>query len=116
MQDKDERKVDAQITGRTEGPFGYDDADVDLRDEANKHRKIEENSANGLDSVQVRGGQDGHNIRGVGNTDMNSEHVLLRGATSWVKEYSGHGVGESQTQVDKDISETGTDLENQPPY
>lgn len=177
MQDKDERKIDAQITGRTEGPFGSDDTDVDLRDKDNKHRKIEENSANGLDSVQVRGGQDGRNIRGVGNTDMDSKYGLLRRGDqdsstmevpeealnqaaasasgtstglvevttsgpdddapankvvvpnaqkaaeefdgeeiSWHKEYSGHGVGESQAQVDKDIAETGTDLENQPPY
>jgi hypothetical protein len=116
MQDKDERKVNAQIRGRTEGPFGSDDTDVDLRDKDNKHRKVVANSANGLDSVQVRSGQDGYNIRGVDNTDMDSKHVLLRGATSWHKEYSAHGVGESQTQVDKDIAETGTDLENQPPY
>ena len=80
MQDKDEdvRKEDAQISGRTEGPFGSDDTDVDVRAEDNKKRNIQENSANGLDSVQVRGGQDGRNIRGVGNTDMDSEHGLLR--------------------------------------
>ena len=78
---KDEEGVereDAQISGRTQGPFGTDDADVDLRDEDNKHRPIQENSANGLDSVQVRGGQDGRNIRGIGSTDMDSQHGLLR--------------------------------------
>ncbi len=79
MEDKEGvRKEDTQITGRTEGPFGSDDADADLRAEDNKHREIQENSANGTDSVQVRGGQDGRNIRGVGNTDMDSEHGLLR--------------------------------------
>ncbi len=72
------REDDARITGRTEGPFGSDDTDADLRDKDNKHRKIEENSANGLDSVQGRGGQNGRNIRGVGSMDMDSKHGLLR--------------------------------------
>ena len=178
MQDEDEdvRKEDAQITGRTEGPFGSDDADADLRAEDNMHKAIQENSANGTDSVQVRGGQDGRNIRGVGNTDMDSEHGLLRQGdqdnstmevpdealdqaaasasgtntgmvdvttsgpddasasnvgvpnaqkaakehngekTEWDGEHDGDGVGESQEKVDEDIAETGTDLENQPPY
>lgn len=179
MQDDDEdvRKEDAQMTGRTEGPFGSDDADADLPAEDNKHRAIQENSANGTDSVQIRGGQDGRNIRGVGNTDMDSEHGLLRRGdqdsstmevpeealdqaaasasgtstgmvdvtttgpdddasankvgvpnaqkaakehdgeeTEWDKEHDGKSAGESQDQVDKDIAETGTDLENQPPY
>ena len=178
MQDEDEnvRKEDAQITGRTEGPFGSDDADADLPAEDNKHREIQENSANGTDSVQVRGGQDGRNIRGVGNTDMDSEHGLLRQGdqdsstmevpeealdqaaasasgtntgmvdvttsgpddasasnvgvpnaqkaakehdgekTEWDKDHDGSDADESQADVDKQIAETGTDLENQPPY
>jgi len=178
MEDKEGvRKDDAQITGRTEGPFGSDDTDADLRDKDNKHLEIEENSANGLDSVQERGGQDGRNIRGVGSTDMDSKHGLLRRGdqdnsamevpdealdqaaasasgsntgmvdvttsgpddygsadkvgvpnaqkatkehdgeeTSWDEKHSGKGVGEPQAEVDKDIAETGTDLENQPPY
>ncbi len=171
------QKEDAQITGRTEGPFGSDDTDADLPAEDNKHREIQENSANGTDSVQIRGGQDGRNIRGVGSTDMDSKHGLLRRGdqdsstmevpdealdqaaasasgtntgmvdvttsgpddygsenkvgvpnaqkaakehdgeeTEWDKKHSGHGVGESQEKVDEDIAETGTDLENQPPY
>ncbi len=77
-QDKDVDKKEAQITGRTEGPFGSDDTDVDRRVEDNKHRPVQENSANGLDSVQVRGGQDGRNNRGVASTDMDSKNGLLR--------------------------------------
>ena len=77
-QDKDVDKEEAQITGRTEGPFGSDDTDVDRRVEDNKHRPVQENSANGLDSVQVRGGQDGRNNRGVASTDMDSKNGLLR--------------------------------------
>lgn len=71
-------KEEAQINGRTDGPFGSDDADIDRRAEDNKHRYDQENSANGTDSIQIRGGQDGRNIRGIGSTDMDSEHGLLR--------------------------------------
>lgn len=78
---KDEKGIDkdeAQITGRTEGPFGSDDTDIDRRAEDNKHREDQENSANGLDSEQVRGGQDGRNNRGIGSTDMDSKNGVLR--------------------------------------
>ncbi len=78
---KDEKGVDheeAQITGRTDGPFGTDDTDVDRPFIDNKHRPEEENSANGLDSEQVRGGQDGRNNRGIGSTDMDSQNGVLR--------------------------------------
>lgn len=76
--DQDVHKEDTQISGRSEGPFGTDDADADLRAQDNKHTDAVENSANGLDSVQVRGGQDGRNIRAVGGIDMDSQHGLLR--------------------------------------
>jgi hypothetical protein len=78
---KDEQDVtrdDAQINGRTEGPFGSDDTDVDVRAEDNKSQPEQENSANGLDSQQVRGGQDGRNNRGIGSTDMDSKNGVLR--------------------------------------
>ena len=78
---KDENDVerhDAQINGRTEGPFGSDDADIDVRAEDNKTGYEQENSANGLDSQQVRGGQDGRNNRGIGSTDMDSQNGVLR--------------------------------------
>jgi hypothetical protein len=81
MKDEEQEGVekdDAQITGRTDGPFGSDDTDVDRRAEDNKHRYDQENSANGTDSLQIRGGQDGRNIRGIGSTDMDSEEGLLR--------------------------------------
>lgn len=68
----------AQINGRTNGPYGSDGTDVDTRVQDNKNRAELENSANGLDSVQVRGGQDGRNIRGIGSTDMDSKNGLLR--------------------------------------
>ena len=71
-------KEEAQITGRTDGPYASDDTDIDRQAEDNKHRYEQENSANGTDSLQIRGGQDGRNIRGVASTDMDSENGLLR--------------------------------------
>ena len=81
MEDEEQDNVEkdgAEITGRTEGPFGSDDTDVDRPAEDNRHRYDQENSANGTDSLQIRGGQDGRNIRGIGSTDMDSEEGLLR--------------------------------------
>lgn len=76
--EKDVERDDAQLIGRTEGPFGSDDADADVYVQDNKNQPEMENSANGLDSVQVRGGQDGRNNRGIGNTDMDSKNGVLR--------------------------------------
>ncbi len=78
---KDEKSVErehAQINGRTEGPFGTDDTDVDRQTQDNRNQFEQENSANGLDSQQVRGGQDGRNNRGMGSTDMDSKNGVLR--------------------------------------
>lgn len=75
--EKDVERDDAQIIGRTAGPFGSDDADIDVHVE-NKNTDEQENSANGLDSQQVRGGQDGRNNRGMGSTDMDSKNGVLR--------------------------------------
>ena len=78
---KDEEGIErkeAQINGRTEGPFSADDTDIDRPAEDNRNREDQENSANGLDSLQVRGGQDGRNNRGVGSTDMDSKNGVLR--------------------------------------
>ena len=44
----------------------------------NKNNYELENSANGLDSEQVRGGQEGRNIRGIGSTDMDGKNGVLR--------------------------------------
>ncbi|SOD98697.1 hypothetical protein [Spirosoma fluviale] len=76
--EKDVEREDAQINGRTEGPYGTDDTDVDRVKTDNKNTFEQENSANGLDSEQVRGGQDGRNIRGMGSTDMDSKNGVLR--------------------------------------
>ena len=76
--EKDVERDDAQITGRTDGPFGSDDTDIDRQAEDNKNRFEQENSANGLDSLEVRGGQDGRNNRGVASTDMDSKNGVLR--------------------------------------
>lgn len=81
MKDEEQERVEkdgAEIAGRTDGPFGSDDTDIDHREKDNKHRYEQENSANGLDSIQVRGGQDGRNIRGIGSTDMDSKNGVLR--------------------------------------
>lgn len=76
--EKDVDREDAQITGRTEGPFGSDGTDVDRQTGDNVNTFEQENSANGLDSEQVRGGQDGRNIRGIGSTDMDSKNGVIR--------------------------------------
>lgn len=76
--EKDVERDDAQINGRTEGPFGSDDADADVTLMDNKRQDLVDDSANGLDSIQVRGGQDGRNNRGFGNTDMDSKNGVLR--------------------------------------
>lgn len=76
--EKNVRRDDAQITGRTEGPYGSDGTDVERPTQDNKHNDIVEGSANGLDSAQVRGGQDGRNNRGIGSIDMDSSNGLLR--------------------------------------
>lgn len=74
----DYAKQEAQIAGKKEQPLGTDGSDQDRANIDNKHRESEENSANGLDSETIRGGQDGRNIRGIGSTDMDSENGLLR--------------------------------------
>lgn len=76
--EQDVKRENAQINGRTEGPFGSDDTDIDRPLEDNKNQYEQENSANGLDSEQVRGGQDGRNNRGIGSTDMDSKNGVLR--------------------------------------
>ncbi|MBC3784051.1 hypothetical protein [Spirosoma utsteinense] len=76
--EKDIERDDAQIIGRTEGPMGSDDTDVDRAVQDNKNRPEVEESANGLDSVQIRSGQDGRNIRGIGGMDMDSKNGVLR--------------------------------------
>lgn len=75
---EDVKRDDAQINGRTEGPFGSDDADADVTTMDNKRQDLVDDSANGLDSVQVRGGQDGRNNRGFGGIDMDSKNGVLR--------------------------------------
>lgn len=78
---KDENDVErdgAQLIGRTEGPYGTDDTDADRVMQDNKNRPEVDESANGLDSVQVRSGQDGRNIRALGGMDMDSKNGVLR--------------------------------------
>lgn len=76
--EEDVNQENAQITGRSEGPFRSDDTDQDRPAEDNRNRYSQENSANGLDSEQVRGGQDGRNDRAIGSTDMDSKNGVLR--------------------------------------
>jgi hypothetical protein len=133
MKDEEQEGIEkdgAEITGRTEGPFGSDDTDIDRRAEDNKHRYEQENSANGLDSIQVRGGQDGRNIRGIGSTDMDSKEGLLRqgdtanstmevteeGLKSAVADSPEDKSKKTEEERDEEIAETGTDLNNKPSY
>ncbi|RIV25375.1 hypothetical protein DYU11_08735 [Fibrisoma montanum] len=78
---EDEEGVDrdeAQISGRTQGPYGTDDSDAERAIIDNKHRPEMENTSNGMDSVQVRGGQDGRNNRAMGGMDMDSHNGVIR--------------------------------------
>ncbi|MBO0938926.1 hypothetical protein J2I47_20405 [Fibrella sp. HMF5335] len=68
----------AQINGRTEAPRGSDNSEPDARAKDNLNTDVQENSANGLDSEAVRGGQDGRNNRGMGSQDMDSKNGVLR--------------------------------------
>jgi hypothetical protein len=81
QQDRSEGSVTrdgAAIVGQTEGPLRSDDTTADYTAKDNLHTEAQENSANGLDSVEVRGGQDGRNNRGMGSQDMDSANGVLR--------------------------------------
>ncbi|TAE31508.1 MAG: hypothetical protein EAZ91_07965 [Cytophagales bacterium] len=69
---------DAQINGRTQGAQGTDNMDADRAIQDNKRTDLVDESANGLDSVEVRGGQDGRNNRGIGGMDMDAKNGVLR--------------------------------------
>ncbi len=104
--EKDVEREDAQIIGRTEGPFGSDDADADLIVQDNKNRDVIENSANGLDSVQVRGGQDGRNNRGFGGIDMDGKNGVLRMGDQDDSEMQVTDEGASNAAADKTLTKT----------
>lgn len=76
--EKDVSHEYAQINGRTQGPQGTDNRDADQAVQDNKRSELVDESANGLDSVQVRGGQDGRNNRGIGGMDMDAKNGILR--------------------------------------
>lgn len=81
MEKEEEKGVktdSTQINGRTQGAQGTDGTDADRAVQDNKHSDLVDESANGLDSVQVRGGQDGRNSRGIGSMDMDAKNGVLR--------------------------------------
>ncbi|RRB00980.1 hypothetical protein [Larkinella rosea] len=55
---------------------GIDERDIAAKD--NRNRPEQENSANGLDSLEVTGSENGRNDRFIGSTDMDSANGLLR--------------------------------------
>ena len=75
---QDGTRDDAQISDRTESPRGTDRMDADRAVQDNKRSDLVDESANGLDSVEVRGGQDGRNIRAIGGMDMDAKNGVLR--------------------------------------
>lgn len=77
-QEEDIAHDGAQINGRTEGPQGTDGMDAERAVGDNKHSDLVDESANGLDSLEVRGGQDGRNNRGIGSMDMDAKNGVLR--------------------------------------
>ena len=65
-------------TNHTRTSFSSDDSENISQEPDNLHREEQENSANGLDSTEVTGGQNGRNVRGMGSQDMDSANGLLR--------------------------------------
>ena len=58
--------------------FSSDDSANSDHGGDNLNKDEQANSANGLDSTEVTGGQNGRNIRGMGSQDMDSENGVLR--------------------------------------
>ncbi|MFC5412043.1 hypothetical protein ACFPMF_22150 [Larkinella bovis] len=57
------------------------DREIDEQDIAaidNRNRPEQENSANGMDSREIRGVEDGRNDRYIGSTDMDGANGILR--------------------------------------
>lgn len=107
MKDEDNvERDDAQIIGRTEGPFGTDGTDADLRVQDNKNRDVIDESANGLDSVQVRGGQDGRNNRGFGGIDMDSKYGIVRAGDNDNTTMDVTEEGANNAAADKTLTKT----------
>jgi hypothetical protein len=104
--EKDVERDDAQIIGRTEGPFGSDDADADLPVQDNKNRPEIDESANGLDSVQVRGGQDGRNNRAFGGIDMDGKNGVIRMGDTDNSTMDVTEEGASNAAADKTLTKT----------
>ncbi|MBO0952040.1 hypothetical protein [Fibrella forsythiae] len=65
-------------TDQTRSPHSSDDTTNSDHEGDNLNQKAQENSANGLDSTEVRGGQNGRNIRAMGSQDMDSQNGVLR--------------------------------------
>jgi len=65
-------------TDQTKLAYSSDDSATHDFESDNRNREELENSANGLDSTEVRDGQNGRNIRGIGSTDMDSENGVIR--------------------------------------
>ena len=65
-------------TNHTRTSFSSDDSANVNQEPDNLNRPEQENSANGLDSTEVTGGENGRNIRGMGSQDMDSANGLLR--------------------------------------
>ncbi len=63
---------------QNQNSFSSDDSTHDDFEGDNLHNEEQENSANGLDSTEIRDGQNGRNIRGMGSQDMDSQNGVIR--------------------------------------
>ena len=84
--------------------------------DTSKHDEYE-NVANPLapgpesaDSGQSSPGQDGRNLRGLGSTDMDSEHGLLRQGDQ------DDSTMQVTPEAEASLANTGTDIEHKPTY
>jgi hypothetical protein len=74
----DEKYAQANDAGDTTSLQGNDSPTDHVATTDDKNTDAIDNSANGSDSTEVRGGQQGRNLRGIGSTDMDSQNGVLR--------------------------------------
>ncbi len=103
----------ASITGHDKEPLHSDDTTAEYAAKDNLHTEQQENSANGLDSIEIRGGQNGRNIRGMGSQDMDSANGVLRfndqdDTTMHVTEAAKNSAAASSAQTDTSLTGTTT--------
>ncbi len=132
LEEKSVKRDQTQINGQIESPQGADGMSADRAIQDNKRSDLVDESANGLDSIEVRDGQDGRNNRGIGSMDMDAKNGVLRmgDMDNSTMEVTDKALDEaaansgntntattaSQQETEEDVAETGTSIDHQPTY